>query len=525
MRFKRRRSGALAAAAGILALGSWSIGAGSRPPTPAYAATSVNGGGSSFAAPEAQQWTADVARNPYDLSVNYVLSSSGAGRNQYASGNYDYGASDIVYNPEDGQEAQVAASQRPFKYVTVTAGGLAFEYNLVVNGQRFKSLQLTRKDVCQVFTGEITQWNQLYDPVATPGNDALQGFTQRIQVVVRSDSAGESWVLSQYCLSVDHGDWMTFANWVNSNTGSIGYQGDVNLPNDPISYWPPELYHNDTSVLSVSGAPNEAQSSDNPNLNGAIGYVATAYAKQLGATVAAVQNGAGAFTLPDANSVQLALSYARPNSLGTFDLDFTGSNPQAYFPSTYSYVIDPTTSNTPDPAINAPLNAWLCYSIGRGQNEAAPLNYAPLSAQVTALSVAAIEATPGAPPASQCGVGGPAPSVAANGAGISGNNGSSGTKSSSGSGLNSTGAMSASISTSASGTVAAATNPATGAPQSSSGTSAEAGPQGPSNLLSVTSSDSGNSPVSNQALWWVLGGILLTGGATGVVGVTRRDRG
>ena len=500
------------------------VSGGAGSPATAYAATSVNGGGSSFAAPEAQQWTADVARRPYNLSVNYVLSSSGAGRNQYASGNYDYGASDIVYNPEDGQEAQVAASQRPFKYVTVTAGGLAFEYNLVVNGQKFRSLQLTRKDVCQVFTGEITQWNQLYDPVATPGNDALQGFTQRIQVIVRSDSAGESWVLSQYCLSVDHDDWMTFANWVNSNTGSIGYQGDVNLPNNPISYWPPELYHDDTSVLSVSGAPNEAQSSDNPNLNGAIGYVATAYAKQLGATVAAVQNGAGAFTLPDANSVQLALSYARPNSFGTFDLDFTGSNPQAYFPSTYSYVIDPTTTNTPDPGINAPLNQWLCYSIGRGQNEAAALNYAPLSAQVTALSIAAIEATPGAPPASQCGTGGPAPNVAANGAGITGNNGGPGTKAG-GSGLNSTGAMTASTATSTSGAAAAVTAPASGTETSNGGPTAGSEAQGPSNLLSVTPSGSGNGPVSNQALWWVLGGVLLTGGATGVVGATRRDRG
>lgn len=390
---------------------------------PAVAAgTPINGGGSSFAEPEIQQWIADQPNVP----VSYAVSSSGTGRDGYAQGALQYGASDIVYYSEDGNYQQQAASQHPFKYVTVSAGGLAFMYNIVINGQRFTGLNLTQKEACQIFTGQLTMWSQL---ASTPGDSALASVNLPIHPVIRSDAAGESYVFSQYCIAVDPGDWTTFRNYVDGPGGSAnasdGWQGDSDMASgQPIEYWPPYLSQsgpNPDIAIPENGAPAVVNAIENPANGFSIGYMAASYAVVAGYPMASVQNPAGNFVQPNANTVQIALSYATLNSLGTFDLNFTGSNPAAYFPSTYSYILAPTTTNaTVDAGADATLAQFLCYAVGAGQQDAPRLRYAPLSQQVTQLSVAAIDSIPypGGPPSKlvpNCGVGGPEPAVNAPG--------------------------------------------------------------------------------------------------------------
>ena len=458
----------------------------------AQAAASVSGGGSTFAAPELQQFASDTSGAPYDLQVNYAATGSGAGRENYAQGTYQYGTSDIVFTPNDGPLAADAATKHPYRYVTVTAGGLGFMYNIVIGGQRWTGLNLTRQDVCQIFTGAITTWN---DPrlVSTPGDAILASVDKHIQPVVRSDQAGESYVLSQYCLAIDRGDWLTFVNYVlanRSNETGAGWNGDQDLapagnPNqaEPIEYWPPLLDGNDNAIIR-SGASNLVQYVVDPNTgSNSITYVAAVYAKDAGFPMASVQNQAGDFVQPNANSVQLALSYAKANASGTFDLDFSGPNPAAYFPSTYSYILAPTSTNAPASAgVDQSMAEFLCYSVGQGQNDAAPLLYAPLSREVTAISVQAIEAIPGAPSASQCGIGGPAPAVTPGQVvGNNGNAGPSGGGGGSGGGAGGTGGSGgASGSNSSGGAETGGGGTGSGAGSSASGSGSEAGGAGSS---------------------------------------------
>jgi ABC-type phosphate transport system substrate-binding protein len=70
------------------------------PATAAHASPAILGGGSGFAALEIDQWRAETARAPYNLSINYVAQGSTYGRNQFAAGAFDFGASDIQY-PEN----------------------------------------------------------------------------------------------------------------------------------------------------------------------------------------------------------------------------------------------------------------------------------------------------------------------------------------------------------------------------------------------------------------------------------------
>jgi phosphate transport system substrate-binding protein len=508
----------------------------------AAAATGINGGGSSFAAPEINQWTADVAHPPASLSVNYAGSSSGAGRDDYAQGYYAYGASDIVYYANDQQFATEAQSQHPFKYVTVSAGGLAFMYNIVIGGQRWTGLQLTQQEACQIFTGQLTNWTQL---ASTPGDAILAGVNEPITTVQRTDPAGESYVLSQYCIAVDQTDWSTFVNYVessgNTETGS-GWPGDADLSiGKPVENWPTKLEDSQTNNnIGANGATEEVNDVTNSNAGGySIGYMATAYAVTAGYPVASVQNAAGQFVQPNATSVQDALAYASANAEGTFDLSFSGSNPAAYFPSTYSYIIAPVTTNAPTSAgADATLAQFLCYSVGEGQSEAARLRYAPLSSQVTALSVSAIEAIPGAPPAASCGTGGPAPVVstpagvtpaasASPGAAAGSTSGAAGSSAAKGTtAIGGTTAAGSSTAAGATTTTVAGSTAAAGS--STSGAAGEAASQtggvtattvdSSPTSVEVASSNIASTTTNSEAYWWLALGAIIC--AVGVLGVS-----
>jgi phosphate transport system substrate-binding protein len=557
----RHRVSPAAAALALAALAVVAFPAGA-----AQAAASVSGGGSTFAAPEIQQFASDTSGAPYNLQVNYAATGSGAGRENYAQGTYQYGTSDIVFTPNDGPLAAAAATQHPYRYVTVTAGGLGFMYNIVVGGQRWTGLNLTRQNVCQIFTGAITMWN---DPrlVSTPGDAILASVDKRIQPVVRSDQAGESYVLSQYCLAVDRGDWLTFVNYVRGNSGNetqAGWNGDQDLapagnPNlaEPIEYWPPLLDGGDNAI-NRSGASNLVQYVVDPNTGSdSITYVAAVYAQDAGFPMASVQNQAGDYVQPNANSVQLALSYASPNSAGTFNLDFTGPNPGAYFPSTYSYILAPVSTNAPASAgRDQSMAEFLCFAVGQGQNDAARLLYAPLSREVTAISVQAIEAIPGAPPASQCGIGGPAPAVTpgqvvgnngnpgpsggggGSGGGAGGTAGSSGSNSSAGGGSGGTGSGAGSSAggsgsspggsgSSAAVTAAAGRRSASGAGTTSRTGAQAAGPGGSATTnggpVSVPLQAIASGQTNSETYWYLLIGAAVCALGVGLVSKKGQD--
>ena len=95
------------AALGVIA-GVVTVGA-----VPASAAASITGGGSGFAAPELDQWKADTAVNPYNLTINYVAQGSSFGRVSFSENTLDFGASDIVYPDAEKASAAVRALRRP----------------------------------------------------------------------------------------------------------------------------------------------------------------------------------------------------------------------------------------------------------------------------------------------------------------------------------------------------------------------------------------------------------------------------
>ena len=110
------------------------------------------------------------------------------------------------------------------------------------------------------------------------------------------------------------------------------------------------------------------------------------------------------FTQPDETNVTVALGYAHAvDRDGTFILNFTGPDPRAYFPSTYSYVLAQTAGF--DAGKGAALGKFLCYAVSQGQVIAPQLRYARLSAPLVKLAIGAIARIPGAPAADKCFIG------------------------------------------------------------------------------------------------------------------------
>jgi hypothetical protein len=248
--------------------------------------------------------------------------------------------------------------------------------------------------------------------------------------------------------------------------------------------------------------------------------------------------------------VTIALGYATPVGNGTFQLHFNGSDPNSYFPSTYSYILGQTAGF--DASKGATLGQFLCYAVSAGQVAAPQLGYARLSAPLVEIAENAIAQIPGAPPKASCFAAGappPPPPPSCNGCvnaitGGSNGGGGGGRGAGSGSGKNGTGGSAGSGGTS--GAAARCTSPAplsktktttttathrttatsapkptttTAAPCATSGAGAAgAGQSGTESvdaqLANAASTRPSGSSTGTSGIWLILGGVLAAWGGS-----------
>jgi phosphate transport system substrate-binding protein len=335
---------------------------------PAFAdSTTLNGSGSSFAAPAVETWTAAVKSPPYSLTLNYTSSSSGQGRYEFSTGTVDFAVSDTGYVA--GQVGTTPPSFA-FKFIPITAAGVAFMYN--VPGLT-KNLQLSSYSACAVLTGAVTEWD---DPVIKADNPGVALPHVTIRPVTESDTAGTNYVLEEWCIDTQPALWQKFAQQQASQSGGPSCGVPISA-NAPTSNWP--CIHpnglDESSTTAVAG--------DIVGNAGAIGAVQMQYAVDAGfggsdpsKGVASVKNASGDYTLPKPVNVASALAYATQQPDGTHTLNFNGAGPNVYNPSTYSYLLTPSTGWAS--AKGATLSAFVNYVLTLGQQKAPSINYATL---------------------------------------------------------------------------------------------------------------------------------------------------
>ena len=349
-----------------------------------HGAVTLNGVGSSFAAPAISQWTKDVQNSPYSLNLNYSSTNSGDGRYQFTNQTTDFAASDIAY----AGTSDTAKPNFPFIFVPVTAGGIAFMYNIP---GLTKTLQLSSYTACAILTGGITNWN---DPKIASDNGGVAGPNLPIVPVTESDSAGTNFVLEEWCIAEQPAVWAAFANsQLHQNGGPT--DGVAISPTAPNSNWPGVATGLDvTTTTAVAG--------DIATRPGAIGAVQEQYAADLNfgkgdvtKGIASVKNSSGQYTQPTAVDVSSALAYATQLADGTHQLNFNGVGPHVYNPSTYSYLLTPTTGWSASKG--AVLSGFVNYVLTLGQQQAPSFGYAGLGLSLEQYGIKAVTAdVPGA---------------------------------------------------------------------------------------------------------------------------------
>ncbi len=344
---------ALASALAVAACGSSSsstsssTGAASSSSTSAASSGSsgsgtINGAGSTLAAPIYQQWGSTLKGQ--GLTVNFNPVGSGAGQTELASATVEFAGSDPSLKPSD-----TAKMKGPVLQFPVAAGAITVSYNL--SGVK-SGLKLDGPTVAKIFQGTIKTWN---DPAIKTLNPGVSLPSTNITVVHRSDSSGTTQGFTTWLSDV-------YPAW----KSSVGEGKDVN--------WP----------TGTGGKGNSGVAAVVKQTSGAIGYVEQAYALENGFTYAAIKNSAGSYVLPSIPNTSAAfLGITVPPDLGISTIN--SSSPGAYpivsqtFLDAYK---DPCKDGGANSGSAAALKKFLTYAFGAGQQTLGAgsnqLPYAPL---------------------------------------------------------------------------------------------------------------------------------------------------
>jgi phosphate transport system substrate-binding protein len=310
--------------------------------------STLNGAGSTFAAPIYEQWGSVLKSQ--GLTVNYNPVGSGAGVADLQTKTVQFAGSDPALKPADKSGLKGPALQFPIAF-----GAITVSYNLpgVKSG-----LKLDGATIADIFLGKVTKWN---DPEIAKLNPGAKLPSTSITVVHRNDSSGTT---AGFTTFLDD-----YSPAWNSKVGS-----------DKEVKWP----------TGTGAAKNAGVAAAIKQTQGSIGYVEQAYALLNGFTYAAVKNAHGQFVLPTIPNTSLAAAGIKvPSDLGISTINAPGSGAYPVVSQTFLDVYaDPCTSGGATMSQASGIKKFLTYALGAGQQTlgtgANKLPYAPLTSALTA---------------------------------------------------------------------------------------------------------------------------------------------
>ena len=366
----RARIAAAAGVAAALALAALGLTA----PLPAGASSyvAISGSGSSWASVAIDQWAQDV--HPNGIVVNYNPDGSAAGRADYMANQDDFAGSDPPFRNGKDQLGGTGAEHpsQGYSYIPDTAGGTALIYHITVGGHLITNLRLDSKTIFEIFTGQITNW----DDKRITHIYGAQLPNLPITPVIRSDGSGATFFFTLWMSSLFPSEWNRFCARV--HPGITPPCGNT------------EFYPQFGSAKAENGSNNVVTYITSSFGNGSIGYDEYAYALNAHYPVVQVLNPDGYFVGPTASNVAVALTQAIINenkSSANFlqqDLHklYRFRDPRNYPISSYSYLIVPR-EGTPEPTNfskqkGATLSTWVNFLLCGGQQQMQQLGYSPL---------------------------------------------------------------------------------------------------------------------------------------------------
>jgi phosphate transport system substrate-binding protein len=301
------------------------------------ASQQVTGAGSTFVYPVLSGWASEYQKQS-GTRINYQSIGSGAGISQVKAGTVEFGASDQPLTSDELAKSGLA--QFP-----IVIGGIVPVLNLP--GIDPGKLRLTGPLLADIFAGKVKSWS---DPAIVSLNPGVALPRADIAVVHRSDGSGTTFNFTHYLSQVS-------PSW-KSGPG----EGKT------VS-WP----------TGVGGKGNEGVAGYVKQIPNSIGYVEYAYVLQNGMNYASLQNAAGNFVLPSAETFSNAAVTADWAKAQDFNLVMTNAPGANAYPITASvFILMPRQPK--DKARSDAAVAFFRYALDDGQAQAKALDYVPLPA-------------------------------------------------------------------------------------------------------------------------------------------------
>ncbi|MGN6155995.1 MAG: phosphate ABC transporter substrate-binding protein PstS [Sphingomicrobium sp.] len=301
----------------------------------AASSAEITGAGSTFVYPVLSAWAGDYQKQS-GAKVNYQSIGSGGGISQVKAGTVDFGASDQPLSSDELAQSNLA--QFP-----IVIGGIVPVTNLT--GIEPGKLRLTGPVLADIFAGKVKTWN---DPSIVKINPGVNLPSAPIAVVHRSDGSGTTFNFTHYLSQVS-------PSW----KAGPGEGKAVS--------WP----------TGVGGKGNEGVAAYVKQLPNSIGYVEYAYVLQSKMNYAILQNAAGNFVAPSAETFSNAAETADWAKAQDFNLVMTNAPGANAYPLTATtFILMPKSPK--DAARSKAALDFFRFALDSGQDQAKRLDYVPL---------------------------------------------------------------------------------------------------------------------------------------------------
>jgi len=302
----------------------------------------ITGAGATFPYPIYSKW-ADAYKKQTGVGLNYQSIGSGGGIKQITAKTVSFGASDMPMKAAD-------LEKHGLMQFPAIMGGVVPVYN--IKGIADGAITLTGPVIADIYLGKIKKWNDA--PIASL-NKGVKLPNQAISVVHRSDGSGTTFLFANY-LSKVSSDWKS----------TVGQGTSLK--------WP----------TGVGGKGNEGVANYVGRINGAIGYVEYAYAKQNKLTTAKMVNHDGMAVSPGDDSFKAAAAGADWKSVPGMGVLLTNQPGKHSWPITGASFILIHTQQA-DPAAAKEVLKFFEWSFKNGQQMASDLDYVPMPDPVVSL--------------------------------------------------------------------------------------------------------------------------------------------
>ena len=298
-------------------------------------ALNITGAGATFPYPIYAKW-ADAYKKATGISINYQSIGSGGGIKQITARTVDFGASDAPMKGEDLEKNGLV--QFP-----AIIGGVVPVYN--VKGVKPGELKLSGPLLADIYLGKVKTWN---DPAIVTLNPGVALPGQAISAVNRSDGSGTTFLFTNYLSKVS-------AQW----KSTVGEGTAVK--------WP----------TGVGGKGNEGVANYVARIDGSIGYVEYAYAKQNKLAHALMANKEGQMVAPSDDSFKAAAAGADWNSVPGMGVVLTEQSGKDSWPiAGASFILIHKVQAKPE--IAKEVLRFFEWSFKNGAKMADELDYVPM---------------------------------------------------------------------------------------------------------------------------------------------------